>query len=99
MGYTKQTIKGISWIGAFRIVTRIISFARTALLARLLTPRDFGVFGIATLVLSFLEIVTETGINIILVQKKENINEFINTAWVTSIIRGVLISIFIIVLT
>jgi O-antigen/teichoic acid export membrane protein len=64
-----------------------------------LTPRDFGVFGIATLVLSFLEIVTETGINIILVQKKENINEFINTAWVTSIIRGVLISIFIIVLT
>jgi len=99
MGYTKQTIKGISWIGAFRIVTRIISFARTALLARLLTPRDFGVFGIATLVLSFLEIVTETGINIILVQKKENINEFINTAWVTSIIRGVLISIFIIILT
>lgn len=99
MGYTKQTIKGISWIGAFRIVTRIISFARTALLARLLTPRDFGVFGIATLVLSFLEIVTETGINIILVQKKENINEYINTAWVTSIIRGVLISIFIIVLT
>jgi len=99
MGYTKQTIKGISWIGAFRIVTRIISFARTALLARLLTPRDFGVFGIATLVLSFLEIVTETGINIILVQKKENINEYINTAWVTSIIRGVFISIFIIILT
>lgn len=99
MGYTKQTIKGISWIGAFRIVTRIISFARTALLARLLTPRDFGVFGIATLVLSFLEIVTETGINIILVQKKESINEYINTAWVTSIIRGVLISIFIIILT
>lgn len=91
VGYKKDTIRGISWIGSFRIVTRAISFLRTAILARFLSPLDFGMFGIATLVLAFLEIITETGINIILVQKKEKIDEYIDTAWVTSIARGFLI--------
>ncbi len=91
MGYKRDTIRGISWIGSFRIVTRAISFIRTAILARFLSPLDFGMFGIATLVLAFLEIITETGINIILVQKKEKIDEYIDTAWVTSIVRGFLI--------
>ena len=70
MGYTKVVIKGFSWIGAFRIVTRGMSFLRTLVVARLLTPSQVGVFGIATIVLSLIEILTETGINIFLIQKK-----------------------------
>lgn len=95
MGYTKQTIKGISWAGSFRIVTRAVSFLRTAILARLLLPVDFGFFSIASLVLAISELITETGINIILVQKKEEIDKYIDTAWVISIMRGVLIGLVI----
>lgn len=91
MGYTKQTVKGISWAGSFRIVTRAVSFLRTALLARILVPADFGFFSIASLVLALSELLTETGINIILVQKKEEIDKYIDTAWVISITRGILI--------
>ncbi len=95
MGYTRQTIKGISWAGSFRIVTRAVSFLRTAILARLLLPVDFGFFSIASLVLAISELITETGINIILVQKKEEIDKYIDTAWVISIMRGVLIGLVI----
>lgn len=91
MGYRRQAIKGVSWVGAFRGVTRVISFLRTAILARLLSPSQFGFFAIGTLVLSLLELVTETGINIVLIQKKENIDTYIDTAWLVSIIRGFLI--------
>ena len=74
---------------------RVITFARIGILARILSPNQFGVFGLATLILSFIEIITETGINIFLIQQNDDVKKYINTAWIVSIIRGVLISIII----
>ncbi len=95
MGYTKVIIKGLSWLGAFRLFTRTLSFFRTIIIARILSPSQFGVYGIATLALSLVEILTETGINVFLVQNKDNVDKYINTAWIVSILRGVLISLVI----
>ncbi|MBI3985151.1 MAG: lipopolysaccharide biosynthesis protein [Candidatus Levybacteria bacterium] len=97
MGYTKTALKGISWMSSFRVITRILSFAKIAVLARVLTPSQFGVFGIASLVLALLEILTETGINIILIQVKKDIKEYLDSAWVVSIIRGIVIFLLIII--
>lgn len=99
MGYSFDVIKGVSWMSGFRIVTRIISFLKTVILARVLTPSQFGIFGIASLVLVLLEMLTETGINIFLIQLKEEIDKYVDTAWVVSIIRGIVISLFIIILS
>lgn len=88
MGYTKNALSGTTWMSFYKIFYRVISFLRIAILARLLVPAQFGLFGIATLVLSFLEILTETGINIILIQVKDEIKDYIDSAWVVSIIRG-----------
>lgn len=92
MGYSKQAFIGVSWMGGFRVFSRIIATMRTALLARILTPSQFGAFGIASLVLVFIELITETGINIFLVQENRKLNNYINTAWVVSIIRGIIIA-------
>lgn len=96
MGYSKQAIIGISWISAFRVFSRAIAFLRVVVLARLLVPSQFGVFGIASMALALLEILTETGINVFLIQEKEDTDSYVNDAWFVSIIRGILISIFII---
>ncbi len=98
MGYKNNVIKGFTWMSAFRFVTRIVSFIKTAVLARLLQPSDFGLFGIATLVLSFLETLTETGINVIIVQSKNDVHKYINSTWVVSIIRGICICLFIVLI-
>lgn len=95
-GYFKQTIVGLSWMSAFRIFSRFIAFIRVIILARLLVPSQFGIFGIASMSLALLEILTETGINIFLVQEKEGIKTYLNDAWLVSIIRGILISAFIV---
>lgn len=92
MGYFKEAAKGVSWVGAFRISTRAISFFRTIVLARILSPAQFGIFGIASLAITFLEILLETGVNVVLIQKKDKIDDYLNTAWVVSIIRGIIIS-------
>lgn len=93
MGYKKDVVKGLSWITLLRFSTRLITFVRLFILGRLLTPTQFGYFGIATLLLALLEIVTETGINIFLVQEKREIREYINSAWIVSIGRGVILAI------
>ncbi len=98
MGYKKEAIRGVSWMSVLRISTRVLSFFKTLAIARLLVPSQFGVWGIATLVLAFLEMLTETGINIFLIQENENIEHYLDTAWVVSIFRGVIIGIFIIIL-
>ena len=96
MGYSGNVIKGTSWMSGFRIFTRAVSFLKIAVLARVLTPSQFGVYGIATLVLMFLEMLTETGVNIILIQSKEKIDQYINSAWAVSVIRGIFISLCIV---
>lgn len=97
MGYFRQAIISVSWVSAFRVSNRVLAFVRTAILARLLTPTQFGDFGIAAMILAFVEIFTETGINVFLVQQEdeEAVHNYLNTAWVISIIRGFAIALMV----
>ena len=90
MGYKKEAIKGISWIGSLSFATKVIGFLEAIILARILIPSQFGAYGIALLALGLLEVITESGVNIVLVQEK-NIDEYINSAWIVSIARGIII--------
>lgn len=95
MGYFKETVRGISWMTAFRAAYRGLGIVRIGIIAHILSPYSLGVFAVATISLGFLEIITETGINVFLIQEKEDIEGFINSAWVVSIVRGILIGILI----
>ena len=95
MSYFSKTLSGVFWITFLRGVVRVILLAKTAILARILLPEQFGAFGVAALTISLLEILTETGINIFLLQGQEKLEDYISTAWVVSIARGGLISLLI----
>ena len=97
MGYKQTVITGFSWSAATRWLNRAITLAKVAVLARLLTPGDLGTFAVCTLALALLELVTETWINVFLITKQETISPYIDTAWVISIVRGVIISLLILV--
>jgi len=96
MRYTYTAIRGLFWVGLTRLSTRGITFTRLAILARILAPSDFGLYAIAAITLSLTEILTETGINTILIQEKEKIDKYIDTAWMVSIFRGLLIGLVIV---
>jgi O-antigen/teichoic acid export membrane protein len=95
MSYSGTAIRGVSWSIAQRWIIRGLTFVRLAILARLLLPVQFGVFSVATIVLGLLEILTETWINVFLIQEKGSIDRYVNTAWILSIIRGLVISLLI----
>lgn len=90
MGYKKDAITGISWIGFLRFATKAVGFLEAIVLARILIPEQFGAYGIALLALGLLEVITESGVNIVLIQE-ENIDKHISSAWIVSILRGVII--------
>lgn len=96
MSFFRQTIKGLGWLGGLQAFGRGLALLRTAILARILLPDQFGVFGIVTLVLSLFEILTETGINTVIIQEKKPLQTFVGTAWIVSILRGTLIAFLII---
>ena len=99
MSLTKDTVKGFSWLAGFRGFARSLTFLRTAILARILLPDQFGVYGIAVLSLAFLEIITETGVNVFLVQEDQDVKEHLNTAWIVSVFSGGLIALLIVLTT
>lgn len=97
MSLRKTVLHGLSWVALLRASTRGVSILKIAIIARLLTPSQVGLYGLAFLVISLLEVFTETGVNVFLIQEKKKLEEYVDTAWVISILRGFLISLLIIV--
>jgi O-antigen/teichoic acid export membrane protein len=59
------------WQGGVKIFTQIISFVISIILARLLTPDDYGLIGMAIIYISFLDLVNEFGIGSSIIQKQD----------------------------
>lgn len=92
MSYTKKTISGFSWQTILKLCSAAIVIGKTAVIARLLTPEDFGVFALVMIALGLVEASTQTGVNITLIQSKKNILYHLDTAWVIASIRGFIIA-------
>jgi O-antigen/teichoic acid export membrane protein len=88
---SKRVVRGGIWVFALRIVNRGLGFIRTIILARLLAPHDFGLLGIALLAIATLEAFSQTGFQAALIQKKKNIESYLDTAWTISAIRGIIL--------
>jgi O-antigen/teichoic acid export membrane protein len=88
---SKRVVQGGIWVFGLRIANRSLGFIRTIILARLLAPHDFGLFGIALLAIATLETFSQTGFQAALVQKKKNVEPYLDTAWTISAIRGIIL--------
>jgi len=86
-----KVVRGGLWVFSLRIAARGLRFLRTVILARLLAPHDFGLFGIAMISMAALEALTQTGFETALVQKKENVESYLDTAWTISAVRGTIL--------
>ena len=60
-----------------------------AVLARLLTPADFGIVGFATLALAYLAVLKDLGLGGALIQRKDDTEEAAQTVYTLNLILGV----------
>jgi len=90
--FGKKVIKSGTWVFAARALEQLFTAARLIVLARLLSPDDFGVFGIALLILSVLDTFSRTGFRQALIQKSGDAAPYMDTAWTVGLIRSFIIA-------
>lgn len=88
---TTKTLQGFKWTYASLIIQGISQLIVLSILARILTPRDFGLVGIATLFTNFAERVGFLGVGPALVQRKVVTDTHIRVGTSLSIALGVLL--------
>ena len=93
-----MVFSGSFWISLLRVSSRSLAVIKTIIIARLLGPFELGTFALSSITLSLLEIMSETGINITLLQENNSSDELVDSAWIVSIFRGLLLSGIIIIL-
>jgi O-antigen/teichoic acid export membrane protein len=84
--------RSFSWATAGRAIMAVGNVFKYALFARLLTPYDFGVTTTAFLTLEMLWALTNPSFDAALIQQHEGIEPYLDTVWVATIARGVLLA-------
>jgi len=77
----KQTISGIKWTFIANIIQRVLTFGATVILARILSPADFGLFALAFVMIDGFHVFKSLGFDSALVRRKEDVDKAANTAF------------------
>jgi O-antigen/teichoic acid export membrane protein len=65
----RALVRGIAWTGEMKWLTQLLSWAATLVVARLLSPADYRLVGMATVYLGLMGLVNEFGLGSAIVMK------------------------------
>lgn len=85
---TQRTFAGFLWVGLGSGIQVVLKIAVLAVLARLVKPSDFGLVGIAVIVIEFAKMVSHMGIGPALVQRKDIERRHLVTGLTLSLLIG-----------
>lgn len=86
-----KTKIGMLWNAFEKIAVQGISFVLNIILARLLTPHDYGTIGMLTIFLTFSNVFVDSGFARALIQKQDRTEEDFSTSLIFNIVVGCLL--------
>lgn len=95
---TEKTFFSFLWVFIERFGYSIIGLASTLLLARLLTPYEFGLIGTVTIFISVSNMIVEAGFGAALVQKKDVNDRDYSTIFIFNILMSIALYIILFVI-
>ena len=84
-----KAIKGVAWSAVERFSVQGVQFIVSIVLARLLTPEDFGLVAIVIVFSTIFQTINESGFNTALIHKQDRDQLDYSTAFVTNLLIGV----------
>lgn len=90
----KRAAKGAGWTVFMRFAIRSFGIVSTLILARILVPEDFGLVALATMLLGMLEAMSEFNFAVYLIRERSVNRSHYDTAWSLSVLRGIIIAVF-----
>jgi teichuronic acid exporter len=85
-------VSGIAWTGGTKWATQILSWAATLIVARILSPSDYGLMGMAMVYLGLVTMVSEFGLTASILRHRELTEDQIARIGGFSIVMGVVIA-------
>jgi len=67
----RSLVRGVAWTGSVKWITQIAAWAATLIVARLLSPDDYGLVGMAAVYYGFLILVSEAGMGTTVIALRE----------------------------
>ncbi len=92
MSIRHRMAKGAVWMVLFKGLERSLGMISLLILARLLTPADFGLVAMATSLIALLELFSTFGMDTALIQRNDATPTHYNTAWTLNLIAGCIIA-------
>src|SRR6266851_4981615 len=95
----KRVRSGVSWSVSSSLIGELIRFVRSVVLARLLVPEDFGLFGMALTIVAAMNALTTLGLDRTIVANKfetrDELKAHLDTVWSVELIRSLVIALLI----
>lgn len=67
----RSLMHGLAWAGTVKWATQVFSWGATLVIARILTPGDYGLVGMATIYLGFVQLINEFGLGAAIIRQRE----------------------------
>lgn len=87
--------KAVLWNYVSFAAGKMLVLVTMAVLARLLTPQDFGIVGYATLVIAYLAVLKDLGFGAALIQRRDDVEESAETVFVVNLVLGGLLTVLV----
>ena len=86
-----KTVKGVGWSAVDHLTQHAVTFVVSIILARLLTPDDYGLIGIVTIFTLVSQALINAGFTSALIRKKDPTDDDYNTVFVVNLGMSLLI--------
>ncbi len=91
MSVSATIFKGVKWTGLSSFSGVLFQLVQTSILARILSTSDFGVMGLALVVISFSQLFLDAGFSAIIIQKKDISQQQLSSLFWLSALLGTLL--------
>lgn len=88
-----KLIHGSAWTLLANVSAQAITFLVTVVLARLLTPGDFGIVAISAVFTGIITLFQDVGMGAALIQRKDIDEDYLSTSFSVSVIAGVILAV------
>ncbi len=87
----RRAVRGTFWSFLSYASGRLVKVVTTLILARLLVPEEFGVVGYCTIVIAYLDLLSNVGVGHALIARRDKLEEAQNAAFIVSLFSSLLL--------
>ncbi len=91
MRLKETATSGVKWAGSASVAVALLQLTQTAILARLLEPKDFGLVAIISVIFGFLQSFSDAGISAAIVHRQEISQRQLSTLYIFNFIIGLIL--------